>query len=313
MGAPDSDREQPSRRSELEDEITHLNARLDSLRNELSELSPSNGPGSNPRGPALISSPTPSHALLLLSDTALPLGSFAYSHGLESYLAHHPKSRKISNGAPTSSFPHFLHLSLSSTASLSIPHLLAAFHDPAALESHAQTYDASVPCAVMRRASLAQGRALLAVWERSFRPALPPSTNGDHGAPGAIKAVDAFATALKAASGTSSTTEAYDQPQPHYPSVYGAVCRALQLTSDQAASVFLLSHVRSVLSAAVRASVLGPYAAQAVLASPEIERALRTAVSRNVDVDVEEASQGAPVMDLWAGRHEMLYSRIFNS
>jgi urease accessory protein len=39
-------------------------------------------PISLPLGPSI-------HNLLLLADSALPLGSFAYSNGLESFLAHH--------------------------------------------------------------------------------------------------------------------------------------------------------------------------------------------------------------------------------
>lgn len=36
-------------------------------------------------------------------------------------------------------------------------------------------------------------------------------------------------------------------------------------------------------------------------------------VEREWETSVEEAGQNVPVMDLWVGRHEVLYSRIFNS
>lgn len=45
-----------------------------------------------PKQPHLLASPPydlPSHPILLLSDSASPLGSFAFSSGLGSYLAHH--------------------------------------------------------------------------------------------------------------------------------------------------------------------------------------------------------------------------------
>ncbi|KAI9843467.1 MAG: hypothetical protein M1837_006313 [Sclerophora amabilis] len=317
-----SDGGQQIRRTQLEDEIRKLTSRLSDLCAEVSSLSQPASPSvDHVPFPATPATPTPSHALLLLSDSALPLGSFAYSHGLESYLAHHPSSKTTpSGGSTSSSLQHFLRLSLSSTASLSVPHLLAAYNAPssALLESHTQNYDASLPCAVARRASLAQGRALLALWERSFRPALPLTSietglAREHDQNGAAEALDAFAASLKMVPSTSPSTEAYLLPQPHYPPLYGVVCRAMQLTAHQAATIFLLAHVRAILSAAVRASVLGPYAAQALLASPEVENGVRVAVDLNWDVDIEAASQGAPVMDLWAGRHEMLYSRIFNS
>jgi urease accessory protein len=88
----------------------------------------------------------------------------------------------------------------------------------------------------------------------------------------------------------------------------------------QAAYVYLFSHVRSVISAAVRASVLGPYQAQFVLGGEWVGQAVRREVEAwwEVGRDVDgkgwrKAGQTAPVMDLWGGRHELLYSRIFNS
>lgn len=71
--------------------------------------------------------------------------------------------------------------------------------------------------------------------------------------------------------------------------------------------------MRTVTSAAVRASVLGPYQAQAVLASGELREKIQALVGEMWDVKVEDAGLSVPVMDLWVGRHEMLYSRIFNS
>ena len=67
------------------------------------------------------------------------------------------------------------------------------------------------------------------------------------------------------------------------------------------------------LSAAVRAGVMGPYQAQGVLAGAWLRGEIEGALERNWDTAVEDAGQGVPVMDLWVGRHELLYSRIFNS
>ena len=81
----------------------------------------------------------------------------------------------------------------------------------------------------------------------------------------------------------------------------------------EAAYLFLFSHARTVISAAVRASVMGPYQAQSVLASVELQDRIRGLVEEGWDKAVEDAGQSVPVMDLWVGRHEKLYSRIFNS
>ena len=75
----------------------------------------------------------------------------------------------------------------------------------------------------------------------------------------------------------------------------------------------MLSHVKALLSAAVRASMFGPYHAQKLLASTETQEGIKRVIERERDTKIEDAGQSVPVMDLWIGRHEMLYSRIFNS
>jgi len=85
------------------------------------------------------------------------------------------------------------------------------------------------------------------------------------------------------------------------------------MSLQQTAYVFMLSHVKALLSAAVRASMFGPYHAQKVLASIEVQEGICAVLDREWNTKIENAGQTVPVMDLWVGRHEMLYSRIFNS
>jgi urease accessory protein len=245
-------------------------------------------------GPLAASS---QHFLLLLSDSALPLGSFAFSSGLESYLAH---------TRPKSSFPVFLDFSLSSYASTTLPFVLAAHRNPIDLLKLDDTLDAAIMCTVGRRASVAQGRALLSIWDRSFSNALPPGASRE-----AIDALKEFAITLRltssVASGDLPTASAHLGP------LFGAIACILGMSLQQTAYVFILSHVKALLSAAVRASIFGPYQAQKILASVEVQRGIREAIDREWKTSVEDAGQSVPIMDLWFGRHEMLYSRIFNS
>jgi urease accessory protein len=95
--------------------------------------------------------------------------------------------------------------------------------------------------------------------------------------------------------------------------MFGAIARLLGMTLEQTAYVFMLSHVKALLSAAVRASIFGPYHAQKLLASAGVRDGIDEVIRRQWDTKVEDAGQNVPVMDLWIGRHEMLYSRIFNS
>lgn len=153
---------------------------------------------------------------------------------------------------------------------------------------------------------MAQGRALLSIWDRSFSAALPP------GAPGAaVQALKGFSTLLRSAGSTNSR----DLPpaSAHLGPLFGAIASILGLSLQQTAYVFILSHVKALLSAAVRASMFGPYHAQKVLASVDVQKGISKAIDQEWDTEVENAGQSVPIMDLWVGRHEMLYSRIFNS
>lgn len=81
----------------------------------------------------------------------------------------------------------------------------------------------------------------------------------------------------------------------------------------QTAYVYLFSHAKAVVSAGVRASVVGPYAAQGILGGRWLRDEIEACLARNWGRRVDEAGQGVVMVDLWVGRHELLYSRIFNS
>lgn len=236
------------------------------------------------------------HPLLLLSDSAFPLGSFAFSSGLESYLQH--------NASPRPSLSYFLPSSLSSYSSTTLPYFLAAFRDPA-LDRIAELddeLDATMVCSVGRRASVSQGRALVGIWERSLQSHFPASNTAAPSAPQS-----------QAATTLGSYSSLQPKPNHHLAPLMALLCLSTSIPLQPAAYVFLLSHVKSLVSAAVRASVMGPYQAQKVLASPETRRMIEGCLRRDWDLMTEEAGQTVPVVDLWMGRHEVLYSRIFNS
>ncbi|KAL4872041.1 hypothetical protein BDV12DRAFT_193836 [Aspergillus spectabilis] len=298
----------------LEQEILDLETRLQNAKTRLAAAS---APGISEPSEFCTIPPLPSdnlysatsHALLLLSDSALPLGSFAYSSGLESYIAHHkPLPRTITQVA---AFYRFLRLSLASMGSLSLPYVLAGYRDPSDLETLDNDLDASTPCPVAQRASIAQGRALLGVWERAFRStyahqrddALPRDARVREG----VKAVEDFSEALKCSMDDELGAKA------HFAPLWGAVCLAMGMDARQTAYVFMLNHAKAVLSAAVRASVMGPYQAQSVLASKFLQDMIAERIELEWHTAVEDAGQVVPPLDLWVGRHELLYSRIFNS
>lgn len=245
--------------------------------------------------------------MLLLADSALPLGSFAFSSGLESYLAHHRPSPP--SASQLLSFHVFLRLSLSTLASTALPYVLAGYRSPADIEQLDNDFDASTPCTVARRASIAQGRALLTVWERSYKSHYHTTSD----APGGENLPNRGSAAVTALLSFSTALRKSDLINAHLAPLWGLVTCVLDVPLRDAAYLFLFSHARTVISAAVRASVMGPYQAQAELASAELQDRIRGLVEEGWEKTVEDAGQSVPVMDLWVGRHEKLYSRIFNS
>lgn len=251
------------------------------------------------------------HALLLLSDSALPLGSFAFSSGLESFLAHKNHSSLHANPLrKTQAFHQFLTQSIANITSTSLPYVLTAYHNPSTLLDLDNDFDASTPCTVARRASITQGRALLAIWERALAPSAPHSGRGKN-------QITSFAAMMKA---PGAVPDHFGMlPQAHFSPLFGAVCSAMGLTEHETCYLFLLNHAKTVLSAGVRASVMGPYQSQAVLASEELKECIDVCIERELkggevgERGVERAVVTVPMMDLWMGRHELLYSRIFNS
>ena len=287
----------------IEAEIADLEAKLQAARGRLNSIQDRPFPSTSLPPPHLLCSSQ--HSLLLLSDSALPLGSFAYSNGLESYIAHHkPLPQHI---FPLSSFHKFLRLSLESVAFSSVPYLLACFHQPTTLDELDNDLDASTLCTVARRASIAQGRALLSVWEKALQHSIVARYPGSSAA---AETITSFARTFKV-----SALSIKDIPNAngHFAPLWGIVCLLLGLEVQQAAYLFLFNHAKAVLSAAVRASVMGPYQAQSVLAGQDLKLQIRSCLERAWYVGPEDAGQVVPSMDLWLGRHELLYSRIFNS
>lgn len=119
------------------------------------------------------------YLLLLLSDSNLPTGGFVASSGLESSLTH-----GFFNPITPGSVLAFVRLSLSSYGRLALPflreiwHVVDAVGKPGRLEADRQAvervaklddlYDAMMLNHVARRASQAQGSALLTLYTKAF-------------------------------------------------------------------------------------------------------------------------------------------------
>jgi urease accessory protein len=233
-----------------------------------------------------------SHTWLLLSDSALPLGSFAFSSSLESYAAHAPKPTPPARELVA----RFLGLSLKSTASAILPFIVASYKDPSRCAAFDDELDANTLCTVARRASTNQGRALMAVWDKSLSATLTAGKEEER------KWVEIFKLATRKGEASG-----------HFGITWGLICRSSGLSLEDVCYVFMFNHCKAVLSAAVRLGLIGPYHAQAVLALRGTQEQIQAAILEGKRRELEDAGQTVPVLDLYQGRHELLYSRVFNS
>lgn len=96
-----------------------------------------------------------------------------------------------------------------------------------------------------------------------------------------------------------------------YPTVYGWICRELKVPLDEAATGFLFANVSSCVNNAIRAMRIGQTAGQQIIAAllPQIEAAwLQVA-----DNAPQSWASNAPQLEIAQMRHARLYSRLFMS
>jgi urease accessory protein len=101
-------------------------------------------------------------------------------------------------------------------------------------------------------------------------------------------------------------------PDPcHLAPVFGAVTRLLSVARLAAEQLFIFSNLRSVVAAAVRLGIIGPMEAQAMLhrIAPCARERLALAEGRGID----EVATTSPLLEIWQGSHDRLYSRLFQT
>jgi len=109
----------------------------------------------------------------------------------------------------------------------------------------------------------------------------------------------------------------------HFAPIFGSVCAILGITYSHAERMFLRCYLRDLSSAASRLNVIGPLVATRIQVDlvPFIEAALKERDQSDSvleisseDLDLESLpTQSAPILDFIQGRHDSLYTRLFNS
>lgn len=229
------------------------------------------------------SSPPSFFAILQVVDSSFPTGSFGHSGGLEA-------AWKAGAIHSIEAVGEWLNLSAQQSAFQSGPFVAAA--------SRTAQYDnqlerllaldrqmhATVTGDVARRASLLQGQALLRTCRETFKEKI---------------LIDL----------TDRWTGADDCG--HLPIVFGTVVAFLGCSAEKAVELHLFCALRACVSAAVRLGIVGSLEGQALLVAHSRRIAdLAVAAARTEPLD---AVQVAPLLEIWQGGQDRLYSRLFQS
>jgi urease accessory protein len=165
-----------------------------------------------------------------------------------------------------------------------IPLVTAALAAPARLGELDRLCDASLTNHVANRASRAQGRAWIAAAAAAFGGALRE-----------------LRMRIREDAGLSG----------HLSPVFGVVSAALDIPREESRRLFLFLHLRGLVSSAVRLSLIGPMEGQAM--QYRLSDALLAVEARSAALTEEDIASASPLLDLFQGHHDRLYSRLFSS
>jgi len=223
-----------------------------------------------------------------LADSAFPTGGFAHSAGLEAAWQHGEVRNR-------SEFREWLAVSLNQATHAALPLVNTAHAEPERLEELDRLCDAFTSNHVANRASRLQGRALLVAVGRIFPEQALENTSTSNGH-----------RPLKRPEGRAPSP-----PFAHLSPVFGAVTSSLGISKDEAIRLFVFTHLRSVIAAAVRLNIVGPMEGQAI--QFQLSEKAEGIALHGATLTLDDLAQTTPLLDLWQGAQDRLYSRLFQS
>jgi urease accessory protein len=97
----------------------------------------------------------------------------------------------------------------------------------------------------------------------------------------------------------------------HFAPVFGACLRHLEVSREITTRMFIFNQLRAILAAAVRLNIVGPMEAQMLQNGLSSQAELVRQQCENLSLD--QIAQTSPLLDLWQGAQDRLYSRMFQS
>ncbi|HEX4265605.1 MAG TPA: urease accessory UreF family protein [Verrucomicrobiae bacterium] len=208
-----------------------------------------------------------------LADSAFPTGGFAHSSGLEGAWQH----GEVRNRNELLSF---VEAGLHQLGRAALPFMNAAYVEPESVDEFDNLCDAFTTNHVANRASRAQGKAFLATVQRVF----------------------------------VANVETDRMPVlrfNHLACVFGAAMRQLEISRETARQLFFFNQLRGIMAAAVRLNIVGPMEAQAL--QRQLTPVAEEVLNRCESLTLEDIAQTSPLLDMWQGAQDRLYSRLFQS
>ena len=223
----------------------------------------------------------PQLRLIQITDSAFPLGSFAFSNGLES-------AAKLGLIRDVAGFKRYLANVLTQVSCSEMPFVNSAYKCPAedveTLAAIFQRLEAFITIPCMHKASVTQGRSLLQAVK-----AIYPELN-----------VHDITRWLRDR-GLST----------HYAAVFGIVCRMVGLSHIETLSGYAYIALRDQASAAVRLGLLGPHEAQSILR--ETLARVGETIHQAKDLEYHNAYKVAMALEIAQAHHPRLYSHLFQN
>jgi len=212
-----------------------------------------------------------------LADSAFPAGGFSHSGGLEAaWQAGEVNSQKR--------LIEFMKASMQQAARAAVPFATAACADPAEFAALDRLCNAFLVNHITNQASRAQGQAMLASAERIFNN---PSIGAMRSA---VRDGGLFG---------------------HLAPALGAVLGNLGFARRQAAGLLIFMTIRGVISAAVRLGIIGPLEGQRI--EFELGSEGHALADKCSDITTDDLFGTSPLLEVFGGTHDRLYSRLFRS